>query len=442
MVNVIKIHRYSALTALAILLLLSVSGFFLDHRNWDFLYTTTFKNVPKNIIQMDKNLFKFYWQDPTKKSHFLIAGNRGIYQTIDNGKNFEKIFNYQVLGFVKNLKNLYIATSDGIKEFKNGKIINIALKGKYVNALSGYNNILFASTNKNRLYKIDKNNAIVIAKTKLYIPKDQLQENITLSRFVRDLHYGRGLFIAPWSQLLDDFSAIYLFWLSVSGFLIWWLIKKKKGRLNRKIIKLHSITFVFIVIFPLIILSLTGIILDHAGFLNKYMKNIILKHSFLPPVYSSLKGDIWSVDFDGNLYRVGNRYGIYKSTNLKQWKLENRGFAYKMIRTGNILYVSGMGSPNRIYQNGKWKILANTPHMFSDIITRKGNKIIFFKLQNLKNKIPDTNNATLFTVLLSLHNGKFFTSSWIWINDISAILLMTLLTTGFLRYKKRFSTTL
>ena len=50
----------------------------------------------------------------------------------------------------------------------------------------------------------------------------------------------------------------------------------------------------------------------------------MVPNAILPPVYSSLKHDILSVDFDGTSYRIGNRYGVYKSKDLKNWEQETK----------------------------------------------------------------------------------------------------------------------
>ena len=165
------------------------------------------------------------------------------------------------------------------------------------------------------------------------------------------------------------------------------------------------------------------------------MRSVTISHTILPPVYSTLKNDIWSVDYDGKIYRIGNRYGIYKSKNLKDWSFDNRGFAYKMIRKNNKLYISGMGAPNRVLENGKYKVLKNTPHMFRNVILQN-NKVIYFSSMNYKDfKLPTFNNIALYTLLFSLHNGSFFSSWWVWINDFAAIILMLLSITGVIRWQ-------
>jgi len=241
------------------------------------------------------------------------------------------------------------------------------------------------------------------------------------------------------SLWINDYGAILLAWLSLSGFLIWWRITKKRGaKKTRGLIKTHSNIFAIAAIFPLTVLAITGIFLDHAKALGPFMKSVTVPSYLLPPVYRGLSHDIWSVDFDGKLYRIGNRYGVFTSEDLKKWRLESRGFAYRMFRKGERLFVSGMGAPNRIYENGKWSILKNSPHMFKDIIeTKEGT--IFFSSHVPKEPLPEFKTATLYSLLMALHDGTLFASWWIWVNDGAALLLLILMVTGTIRWwvKKR-----
>jgi uncharacterized iron-regulated membrane protein len=40
-------------------------------------------------------------------------------------------------------------------------------------------------------------------------------------------------------------------------------------------------------------------------------------------------------------------------------------------------------------------------------------------------------------VVLTLHDGTFFAEWWIWVNDLASILLILLLITGVIRWKKK-----
>ncbi|ADN08259.1 PepSY domain-containing protein [Sulfurimonas autotrophica] len=439
MVKIYKLHKISGISAGIILLILSVSGFFLDHDKWSFLYTTTFSSVPSQIKSSEKRLFNAYYKDKENAQHILVGGYRGLFESFNGGKKFSNISNLQILSIIPDKSILYLATSDGIYSYNFKHLKRVALQGEYITALSVSKKQLVAVLDKEKLVTIDKNNLQISNETIVKITKEALKEDIKLSRLVRDLHYGRGLFDGGISLLINDYGALVLAFLSLSGYMIWFLIKRKKyPQISRKLIKTHANIFAIIAIIPLFILSVTGIFLDHSSGLAKFMNSVKIPHSTLPPIYNSLRSDIWSVDFDGKTYRIGNRYGIYKSTNLKNWRLENRGLAYKMIRRDGILYVSGMGAPNRIYKDNKFYLLPDTPHMFRDILV-KDKEVRYFSSMQKGFYLPQFHDITLYTLLLTLHDGTFFSSWWGWINDFAAIALILLGITGTMRWsiKKR-----
>ncbi len=434
MVKVYKLHKIAGISAGVILLLLSVSGFFLDHEKWSFLYTTTFSNTPAQTLQSEQRLFTSYYQDKKNAQHIIVGSHRGLFESYDAGENFSNLSKLQILAIVPFNNELYLATSNGVYTYKNAALQQIALDGDYITSLSVSKEKIVAVVDKALLVTIDKKRHKVLNKTVVKIEKEQLQQDIKLSRLIRDLHYGRGLFDGDISLFINDYGAVVLTFLALSGYIIWFLIKQKKHpKVVRKLIKTHANMFAIIATFPLFILAITGIFLDHSSTLAKFMKSTTISHTLLPPVYDTLRSDIWSIDYDGKSYRIGNRYGIYKSQDLKDWKLENQGFAYKMIRRDDTLYISGMGAPNRLLRDENYTLLPNTPHMFKDIL-KKNNTVSYFSTMQTKFKTPHIEDITLYTLLLTLHDGTFFSSWWIWINDYAALMLLVLSVTGVVRW--------
>jgi len=436
MVKLHKLHKFFGLSAGVILLLLGLSGFFLDHERWSFLYTTTFKSLPQETMKSDARLFNSYWIEPHNPSHIIVSSLRGIYESRDAADSFTKISNLQSLGLRGDEESLFCATSDGVYKYKDGEWYLFALQGEYITsiALSKYH--IVAVIDKEELVLLEKKSRKIVRRESVQIASSQLQEDIKLSRFVRDLHYGRGLFDGDISLLLNDYGAFFMIFLPLSGYIIWWYIRSRKNAKNAKrYIKLHANILVIVALFPMVILAVTGIFLDHSQALRKFMSSVTIPHSVLPPIYSKLQSDIWSVDYDGDLIRIGNRYGVYKSRDFKEWQLESRGFAYAMIRKDDKLYVSGMGASNRLY-DGEWRVLQNTPHMFKDVL-KIDNTIQYFSSHQASLKLPQFKDATLYSLLLTLHDGSFFASWWIWINDFAALALVVLGFTGTYRWYKR-----
>lgn len=438
-----KIHKISGLIAGVVILILSITGFFLDHYSWKFLHTTTLKNVPSYLYKLNKGSFYVYLINPNDEKHIITGGARGIYESFDAGENFIQTLD-EVVYSIKNSDGfLYVATANGIykKEFKSIKWNKYLLDGKIIKSLNIYKDRLLAVEDKTNVIFVDLNTSQILFDKEVTIPKELLTNDITLSRLVRDIHYGRGLFDGHISLLINDYAAIILIILGFSGFILWWLIYNVKNSKRYKnsikyFVKLHSNIFSIIAIIPIILLVISGIFLDHGKDLNKFMNEITISNKFLPPVYKTLKSDIFGADFDGENFYIGNRFGIFKSSDLINFEFVSEGFAYKMIRKGDVLYVSGMGSSNRILDNNSFKVLENAPHMFKDVFLKDGN-IEYFSSHNNDVKLPVLDNITLHTLLYSLHDGSFFASWWVWVNDLASILLLVLLITGFIRWYLR-----
>lgn len=438
-------HKYAGLISGAVLFILALTGFFLDHKTWSFLYTTTIPNsfLPATMKEKDSRLVEAYWVD-AEKNEVLVGTKRGLFRNSD-AEEFSLVLEQQILALRKSGEtSLYSATDNGIYRSQEDKVWRpFALQGLYVNALAVYDKKLIAIIDKKELVVVDALQGSILERTAVHIDPEELKHSISLSRYVRDFHYGRGLFDGIWSLLINDVTAVLMIVLTMSGFMIWWLIKKVRAKQKKyakglkPVIKLHGNFFAIVFIVPMVLFSLTGIVLDHSQFFNKYIKGVTLPHAILPPVYDSLREDIWSVDYDGEVYRVGNRYGIYKSSDLDNWYFENRGLAYKMERFGDELLVSGMGAPNRIYTEQKgWKIMPKTPHMFKDT-WQSADGYHFFSSHHPDVPLPSFTSTSLYSLLLALHDGTFFATWWVYVNDIASVLLLILLFTGTLRWAKK-----
>jgi len=398
------------------------------------MYNISFEDVPSSVYHHEKRLVEAYWVNPADKSDIVVGSRRGIFHKQDEG--FVKGLDRQCLGLRSDGSRLYAATDDGVYILEDKEWKAFALEGLFINAISVHKDKLLVSVDKKELLLIDTESAKVMSQTQVLIPESELMHDISLSRFVRDLHYGRGLFDGLTSLLINDYAALILALLSFSGYIIWYLIRTKKhARISRKLIRIHANIFAVIAIIPFIILLVTGIFLDHPKLLGSFMRSVSIPYAALPPVYGTLEEDIWSVDLGDGIYRVGNRYGVYESYDLKEWSMVSKGFAFRMKRLDETLYTSGMGAPNRIMQADEWKVLPKTPHMFKDI-NIIGEKKEFLSHQS-KMELPKSDGASLYSILLALHDGTFFSSWWVWVNDVAAVLLLLLGATGTIRYLKK-----
>ncbi len=83
-----------------------------------------------------------------------------------------------------------------------------------------------AVVDKEKIITIQRDDLKVLNTSTVKIKKSQLQEDIKLSRFVRNLHYGRGLFDGDISLLINDYAAFALLVLTVTGTIRWYRKKK------------------------------------------------------------------------------------------------------------------------------------------------------------------------------------------------------------------------
>jgi len=100
-------------------------------------------------------------------------------------------------------------------------------------------------------------------------------------------------------------------------------------------------------------------------------------------------------------------------------RLLKRGLAYKMIRKGDTLYISGMGAPNRVLRDESYKLLAHAQHMFRDVNVVDEKVEYFSSMRNYagiekRNPLEGFFSPSIFLdrnhqlVLLSLFFVKFF----------------------------------
>lgn len=435
MVRLSKLHKLGAHTVVFMLLILSVSGFFLNHKNWNFLYSTTFATVPKSVIEHDGSLINGYWIDPMDESRVVTVGKRGIFESETKGKSFKQTLNVPCNALKVYEGVLYAATHQGIyRKDQQGNWNILALSAEHINAMSVYANRIFVSVDQSQIVVLDLEGKI-LQRTVPVMKSRELEHDISLARLIRDVHYGRGLFDGIWSLIINDFGTIMLGFLLLSGMVMSVLIyqtRKKianRGQAIKRILKVHATSISILGAIPLVLIALSGILLDHSKLFTPFLKSVSIAPAYQPPVYHILSEDIWSVDYDGAVYRIGNRHGIYQSLDLKEWHFENKGFAYKMIRQDTALYVSGMGAPNRIFENNHWRKLEHSPHMFKDVFVNNG-KIEYLKGHKNSLSVPHFADATLYSVLFTLHEGSFFGDWWAYVNDITAIVLIFLLISG------------
>lgn len=449
-----KLHKKAGIIAGLFLFILSLTGFFLNHDQWNFQYQWTVPNsvLPDSVAKAEKKLFQVKTTRPGQSDWLIVAGMRGVYLSVDAGLNYRQTSEQQIYALRWSGNQLFAATEDGITVSKDYGLSwqNFALEGNWVNALALDGNKILASIDKSQLVVLDlQGNTLKQGSVNLQMAEKP--ESITLSRFVRDFHYGRGLLDDGWSLWLNDIATWILLFSIFSGSWIWFKLRKAKQsrqmdhnqkHLLKKVTKVHSHGLVLLALPFLVLFIITGIVLDHSKFFNQPLKNMTWSMETLPPVYQTLRSDIWSVDIEDNnketTYRIGNRYGVYQSRDLQSWQLASKGFAYRMNRLEDTLYVSGMGAPSRTYNEEQDWQKFKAPHMFKNpYMLQDQVKTFGGHGKQADHTVPVLTSSSFYSIMLTLHDGTFFAEWWIWVNDFASVLLLIILITGVMRWQKK-----
>ena len=483
-----RIHRWAGLISALWLAVLGVTGFFLDHREWRWMWQNgiSVSFLPSQIVEKSHNGVLRLYQN-VNKEHHLVGGNTGLWW-----KHGEQ--QWQATRFegdtpqVKTLTHIsesswwletdqgwWLATDNGVwLSTDNGKTAGqFALANQLVTSLVQSDvDKIWGIVDRSRVFKLDIATRQVEWIALAGLSEALLPESIDLSRLVHDVHFGRGIFSAPWSLLLSDLSAIALFVLPVTGFMYWWLPrlwrrKRKQGLCVNKEIKqrwaiwlyrFHAPVVGLVCVLPIVYLSITGIFLDHSSGLRNLMKQTRLHQSILPPVYNLPNWDnqIYSLLLEkGNTkhFSLGTRLGLFSTDDSGQsWQRESlQGKASSFIWTSRQFkeqqFIGGMGGPNyfRKSKNNQWVKLPHGAHMPTDVTLTESGQSLWKTQKGLKlfdengytdHKIilPKQNYVPWYYIFDGLHSGLLIHEQWKWLNDFFAIMAMFLVITGLIRW--------
>ena len=481
------IHKWMGLIAAFWLIILGATGFLLDHRDtWRWLWQSGVSEIWINNAVVDKSKkgqIRLYQINPNKPEQHVAGGLTGLWWSDNAGKNWlrtmfigaEKAPMISTVLFNSENK-LWIASDDGLwLSVNDGKSARqVGLKGLWISSLSITRTILTGVVERTRIF----NYSIETKQFKFleikHINTASLPEAISLSRFTRDIHYGRGIFDIPLSLLWNDLSAIAMIVLPLSGFLFYWLPKRWRRNIHKKkithkykkqsmrwLFRLHGPTFGLLSAIPFIYLSLTGILLDHAKELRGWMKSIQVTRSFQTPVYDlkNWQGEIYGiVNYVGNptKFSIGTRLGLFTTEdNGKKWQRDKvlgskALFVWTLRRHGNNIYIGGMGEPNMMKLGEQpWLPIKGVGHMPSDITIDNNSNIIWKSRHGLMSgntkddfthqhtHLPVTDYVPWFYVMNGFHSGMLIHTQWKWINDLVSVLAIFLVITGLIRWWRK-----
>ncbi len=389
------IHKWAGLIGAGWLLVLGLTGFFLDHDSWRWLMqdkAPAFLTPASLEANSARGVARLLQIDPNDRAVQVAGGPRGLWRSQDSGMTwtptrFVDGDHPQILAMEPDpalgWKRLWFASDNGlyVSSDRGASAGPVALKGEYLTSLAA------AATPEEMLAVIDKSE-IVRFKTdeptnvqRVDIdplgPESRVLD-VQLNRFARDLHYGKDAFDQMTSLVMNDVGGLGMFILSLTGLLYWGLPKwwkhraksggaaaKKTKAIRRETIvwlfRLHSATLGLAAVVMLLYLSITGILIGHGRELGDWMRATRIPQAYLTPAFggSSWKGWIEAIvayPDQPDAYTIGNRIGMFTTADGgKSWAREEdaKGAPFRtssrMRRIGDKVLVSGgMAGPSYI----------------------------------------------------------------------------------------------
>ena len=451
--QIFRWHKWAGLGFGLILFILGLSGFFLNHDNFDFLWDWKVDNayLPEVFHSEPARMVEVYRSVPHQAEVLFSGSRKGLYVSRDGGQSFDLSLPLQALALEPHRVHqqddysmVYVATTDGIYKSDDLGISwsQAGLDNQVITALSVHEGFIYAVIDKRDIVRLDPRNGRTIEVEVPAIPSEIFPDTVALSRLTRDLHYGRGLFSGDSSLFINDAVGFLMAFLGLGGLVIYLLVRKirRKSPVNRKTFNLwvrtHSNVFVLLLALPVLLILITGVLLDHSELLRGFMKRTTFSTSVLPPVYRDLSTDIWGIDVDDGRLLIANRLGVFEYSEDQQWKLASKGFGYRVKRLNDEVYVSGMGSPNRVLKDGQWRMLKKTPHMPRDFYI-EGGKLGFFSSRAPEPPpLPVSNSTSFYEIMLALHDGRLFKGNAVFINDAASVACLLLFITGFVKWNR------
>ena len=395
------IHKWTGLFGAAWLAVLGLTGFFLDHPSWRWQYQAkaptwlTTQSLEQSARRGVANLLQI---DPADRDTQLAGGPRGLWFTSDGGEHwsatvFPKGDHPATMAIEPDpaigWDRLWLATDDGVyvSEDNGASARPVALSGKYVTALTAgtSHDEMIGVIDKSEVFGFKTNSPDKVEFVEFSAPEPAARPvDVQLNRFVRELHFGRGVHDQMSSLVMNDIGGLGMFILSITGLLYWGLPKywkyraksQSKGAAGAKsakaskavkkgtiqwLFRIHSATLGIASVLMLLYLAITGIFIGHGRELGDWMKATRIPQAYLTPAFGipSWKGWIDAIvaypDTPG-AFTIGNRVGLFTTVDSGQsWAREDGAdgkplnTASRLRRLGDeVMIVNGMAGPSII----------------------------------------------------------------------------------------------
>ena len=243
-----NIHKWFGLIGGLWIIVLGFSGLMLDHRDdWGWAWRL---QVPDSILphhtrkSLENRHITLAQANPDNPDEWIVGGPMGVWQSANDAETWQRlpfeglkaspmVFSLtldQTVGWEK----LWLATDDGLWSYKVGEsvITREGLAGRYLTALDNGSapGTLVAVENRTDILSWSEQAPSDIQKYNLANSQvSGLPEKVSLSRFLFDMHLGRSFFNRPFNMAVNDFGALAMIILAISGFLRWYYMKRWRG---------------------------------------------------------------------------------------------------------------------------------------------------------------------------------------------------------------------
>lgn len=373
------IHKWAGLIGAVWLAALGLTGFFLNKDGWGLLQQATAPQwLTSQRLQENaaRNVVRLLQIDPGDSTKQIAGGPRGLWRSSDGGKTWSptrfadgatpQVFAIEsdpALGWGR----LWIGSDSGlhVSQDRGETAQPSGLAGRRVTALAqgATPKEMLGVVDKSTVVRFDPDMATKIEPLDLApLPEEARPTEVRLHRFIRSLHFGRGLFEVATSRMINEAGGLAMFALALTGLLYWgfgkyWRMQAKAGvrgpspETKRGILawlyRTHAAT-IGILISPVILyMAATGIIVDHDRELGGWLRGVVVPGALLTPAFRLASWDERIdalVGYPGapGVFSLGNMYGMFTTADGgKSWAREEDdkgkpvGGASRMRRIGD-----------------------------------------------------------------------------------------------------------
>ena len=488
------LHKWAGLTALLWLAVLGGTGYILDHHEWRWVNQV---EAPASITSarvsrlVPATIMRHVEVDPNDLAHWIGASERGLWRTRNNGADWNPLAYQGLNGFPQTLgilpdpvlgwSRLWLATDEGLwwLDPKTDMAEHYALKGYYISTLGpgSTDQELLGVYDKSEVFRIGRSDPNRITWVDLSDTQVQsLHPNVSLYRFVFDVHVGRGLLPQPFGMWLNDFGGLAMIVLALTGALFWglpryWRGKKPKHGVKarqtalRWLFRFHGPVIGLICFVPLIYFGVTGIFLDHIfGFID-WGQKISLSRTNLPIAYEykNLSHEIDSAvayPGDSDHLTISTRLGVLDSRDGGQtWNYDNSvekavssaradAPSIKLQRRGDVLLAKAPQNLFKKVGQEEWQSVKGPTRAISDMSQTGGlwhvktSRGVWsgtftegFELSPFQ--MPQLTGTPFFLFMADIHAGAIFHEQWKWVNDLASIAAILLALSGLIIWWRR-----